>query len=97
MCYNSSVKGEKVERLQIIYNNGTNIEISACNGTYNAIMSELKKKKPAKFITPPENSRYKYCVSLENIMVVDKLQRIDTKYTMGFTTDSAKKKEKKKL
>lgn len=78
-----------MERIQIIYNNGTNIEINACDGTYNAIMNELQKKKHAKYITPPEKSRYKYCISLENVLIVDKLQA-KSKHTVGFTADSAK-------
>lgn len=50
------------------------------------------KKKPAKFAVPPEKSRYKYCISLENVVCVDKLQ-VEPTYTMGFITGSAKKGE----
>lgn len=63
-----------MERLQIIYNNGTSIEINACNGTYNIIMNELRKKKPAKYVMPPAKSRYKYCISLKDITCVDKIE-----------------------
>lgn len=73
-----------MERLQIIYNNGTNIVIDACNGAYNAIKNELRKKKPAKYAMPPNRSRYKYCISLDNIMCVDKIE-VDTTYTVGFS------------
>lgn len=79
-----------MERLQIIYNNGTNIVIDACNGAYNAIMGELRKKRPAKYAMPPEKSKYKYCVSLENIMCVNKIP-VEQEYKIGFIHDSAKK------
>lgn len=81
-----------MERLQIIYNNGTSIQINACNGAYTIITNELRKEQPAKFAMPPEKSRYKYCVSLENVTCVNKLA-VDTAYTVGFTTGSAKKQE----
>lgn len=64
--------------------------IDACNGAYNTIQRELTKKKPAKYAVPPEKSRYKYCVSLENIMCINRIE-VEPKYTMGFNTDSAKK------
>lgn len=72
-----------MERLQIIYNNGTNIVINACNGTYNAIMGELRKKRPAKYITPPAKSKYKYCISLNNITCIDKIE-VGIENTVGF-------------
>ena len=79
-----------VEKLQITYTNGTNIVINGCDGTYNVIINELRKKKPAKYVMPPEKSRYKYCVSLENIMCVNKIP-VEQEYKMGFIHDSAKK------
>lgn len=82
-----------MERLQIIYNNGTSIEINACNGAYTTITNELRKEQPAKFAMPPEKSRYKYCISLENVTCVNRMT-VDTAYTMGFTTDSAKGEKK---
>lgn len=72
-----------MEKLQIVYNNGTNIVINACNGTYNAIMGELHKRKPAKYIIPPAKSKYKYCISLNNITCVNKVQQ-DVQYPFGF-------------
>lgn len=77
-----------MEKLQIIYNNGTNIEINACNGAYNTIQRELTKKKPAKYAVPPDKSKYKYCISLENIICINKIE-VEPKYTIGFLHDSA--------
>ena len=85
MWYNIGEKGvEVVEKLQITYTNGTNIVINGCDGTYNVIINELRKKKPAKYVMPPNRSRYKYCISLDNIMCVDKIE-VDTIYTIGFS------------
>ena len=72
-----------MERLQIIYNNGTNIVINGCDGTYNVIINELRKKKPAKYVMPPNRSRYKYCISLDNITCVDKIE-VETENAVGF-------------
>lgn len=83
-----------MEKIQIIYRNGTNIVIDACNGTYATIVSELTKKRPARYVVPPDKSRYKYCVSLENTVCVNKIE-VEQKYTMGFSTDSANKGEAK--
>lgn len=84
-----------MEKIQIIYKNGTNMVIDACNGAYNAIKNELTKKKPAKYAMPPEKSRYKYCVSLENIMCVNKIT-VEQPSKIGFTHDSAKNNKSKK-
>ena len=77
-----------MERIQIIYKNGTNIVIDAGNGSYANIKRELTKRKPAKYAVPPDRSRYKYCVALDNVMCVNKIE-VEPTHAMGFSNDSA--------
>ena len=73
-----------MEKIQIIYKNGTNIVIDACNGAYTTIRNELAKKKPAKYVRSPKKSIYNYMVSLEDVIGVRLVNDETITTTFGF-------------
>ena len=76
MWYNRGIERVEVrvvERVRVIYKSGAVNEIVGSDGTYRAIVRELGKREPAKFVRSAERSIYKYMVSLEGVIGVQKV------------------------
>lgn len=68
-----------MERIRVIYRGGADIEFEASDGTYTMLSQEIANGD-ARYLTPTERSKYKYIISLDDIVFAGAI-KVDTTYT----------------